>query len=112
MGYTTSVVERFGWSSASIVGDNTAAIASVRNLSATPRAITQNNILRRMSKRLWWSRTLLHLFWVQSELMPADALSRMSDTSSCCITGATVDALSKWGSLMSNVCKLTHVSSA
>ena len=52
MGYVTSLVERFGWSSASIVGNNTAAIASVKKLSPTPRAVTQNKILRRTFNRL------------------------------------------------------------
>ena len=80
MGYDTSLVEIFGWSLASIVGDNTAAIASVKKLSATPRGVTQNKILRRIFNRLWWSRTLLHLFWVKSEMMLADALFRLSDT--------------------------------
>ena len=35
---------------------------------------------------LYWSRNLLHLFWVKSEMMPADALSRMSDTGPTSIT--------------------------
>ena len=38
MGYNTSLVEKFGWCSANVVGDNTAAIASVKKLCATPRA--------------------------------------------------------------------------
>ena len=70
MGYVTSLVQRFGWSSPGIVGVNTTAIASVWKLSATPRVVTQNKILRRIFNSLWWSRTLLHLFWVKSEMMP------------------------------------------
>ena len=61
MGYTTSMVEKFGWSSASTVGDNTAAIASFKKLSATPLAVTQSKMLCRIFNRLWGSGTLLHL---------------------------------------------------
>ena len=46
MGYTISLVERFGWSSASVVRDDTAAVASGKKLSTTPRAVTLNKILR------------------------------------------------------------------
>ena len=112
MGYATSLVERFGWSSASVAGDNTAAIASVRKLFATPRAVTLNKILLRIFNRLWWSGTVLHLFWVKSEMMPVDALSRLSGTDPTSITQATVDVVAKWGSLMSNIRQLTHMGSA
>ena len=112
MGYATSLIERFGWSSASIVGDNTTAIASVKKLSATLRIVTLNRILRRIFNRLRWSGNLLHLFWVKSEMMPADALSRLSDTHPASITQAIVEAVCKWGSLMSNVHQLTHMGSA
>ena len=112
MGYATGLVERCGWSPASVVGDNTAAIASVKKLPATLRAVTQNKILRRIFNRLWWSGTLLHLFWVKSKMMPADALSRLRGTDPTSITQATLDAVSKWGSLMSNIHQLTHMGSA
>ena len=112
MGYAISLGEKFGWSSASVVGDKTAAIASVNKLSATPRAVTQNKILRRIFNRLWWSGTLLHLFWVKSEMMPADALSRLKGTNPTSISRATVDAVSKWGILMSDVRQLAHMGSA
>ena len=56
--------------------------------------------------------TLLHLFWVQSEVMPADALSRLKGTDRTSITRATVDTASKWGTLMSNIRQLTHMGSA
>ena len=62
------------------MGDNRATIASFKKLSATPRAVTQNNILRRILNRLWWSGTLLHLFWVKSEMMLVDALWRLKGT--------------------------------
>ena len=108
MGYTTRLVERFGWSFASVMGDNTTATAGVRKLSTTPRALTQNQILRRIISRLWWSRTMLHLFWVKSQVMQADALSRLSGTNPTRPTDqATVDAVSKWASLMSHIRQLT-----
>ena len=66
----------------------------------------------RIFNRLWWSGTLLHFFWVKSEMMPADALSRLSGTNLTSITQATIDTVSKWGSLMSNICRLTHMGSA
>ena len=65
MGHAARMVDRFGWSSASVVGDNTATLASMRKLSATPRAVTQNKIAFNL---LWWSGTLLHLSWVKSKL--------------------------------------------
>ena len=112
MGCATSVVEKFEWSSASVVGDNTAAIASVKKLSVTPRAFNHNKILQRIFNRLWCSGTLLHLFWVKSEMMLVHALSRLKGTDPTSITRATVDAVSKWGTLMSNVRQLTHMGSA
>ena len=111
MGYATNLVKNFGWSCASVVGDNMAAIASVKKLSATPRAVTQNEILRRIFNRLWWSGTHLHLFWVKLKMMPADALSRLKGTGPASITRATLDAMSKWGTLMSDVRQLTHMGS-
>ena len=55
--------------------DNTTAIASVKKLSATPRVVTQN---KRIFNRLWWFGTLLHLFWVKSQMTPADPHSKLS----------------------------------
>ena len=43
---------------------------------------------------------------------PVDALSRLSGTDPTSITQATIDAVSKWGSLMSNIRQLTHMGSA
>ena len=100
MGHAARLVERFGWSSASVVGDNTVAVASIRKLPATPQVVTQNKILRRTFNLLWWPGTLLHLFWVKSELMPADAISRLLEVTPSAITMTAADALSKWNVLM------------
>ena len=54
----------------------------------------------------------MHLFWVKSKMMLADALSKLSGTDPTSITQATIDALSKWRSLMSNIHQLTHMGSA
>ena len=40
--------------------------------------------------------------------MLVDALSRLSDTSLICINEATVEAVSKWGSLISKFRQSTH----
>ena len=90
-----------------MVGDNTAVIASVKMLSPTPRVV-----LRKIVHKLWYSGTLLHLFWVKSDVMPADALSRLKGTDQMSITRATVDVVSKSGTLMSDVRQLTHMGSA
>ena len=47
------LMEQFGWSSTSIVNDNIAAVASMRKLCATPRAVPQNKIVPKVFNHLW-----------------------------------------------------------
>ena len=61
VGYATTLVKKFGWSFVTVVGDNTAAIASAKKLSATPRAVTQNKILRRIFNMVVWDPIALVL---------------------------------------------------
>ena len=85
--YASRLVQKFGWGTTNVVGDNTDALASARKVAATPRAVIQNKLLRRLFNMLWWSGTALHLFCTRSHLMPADALSRLPAVTPVAVTG-------------------------
>ena len=107
MCYTAHLVQKFGWGTTNVIGDNTAALASVRKLAANLRAVLQNKLLRRLFNLMWWSGTVLHLYWAPSELMPADALSRISQTTPVQVTDASVQAQEQWNTIMSDLWSLT-----
>ena len=45
---------------------------------------------------MWWSGTVLHLYWAQSELMPADTNSCVSQATPVQITDSSVQAREQW----------------
>ena len=61
------------------VGDNMGALAQLLWGTAGAGRVQQQRILRRIAHRLRWTGLQVTLCWVQSELNPADTISRAWD---------------------------------
>ena len=92
-----------GFHSVRLVLDNTAACWSMLNLKCATRASVQGKILRRVLNLLLWSGLVVHIVWVRSGLMPADAISRIQGpVTSLSMTAAVLEARGRWDSVLAH----------
>ena len=64
-------------------------------------AVTRSKLIRRLPQLLWWTGMTVHLFWVPSEMMPADGISRIGPVSIVIVIDVTQN---RWSDIMTFVC--------
>ena len=58
---------------------------------------------------LWWTGMSMHLFWVPSEMIPADDISGIGHANIVSVTEVTIEAKNKWSTLMNDLSVLKHI---